>query len=141
RGHRRSDWAALWAARVQDRHPDVMRAVKAGVSFIAPRESSGMGRPQRIIPDKKNEDDQSARLHLALAEAVGEAVARQWFAPCAVIMADDALTVIAPTPFHADHVRQNFASAITTALERLGWSADRITVTHSASIAKRETAK
>jgi hypothetical protein len=35
RGHRRADWAALWASRVQARHDAVMRSAKAGVVYAA----------------------------------------------------------------------------------------------------------
>jgi hypothetical protein len=73
RGHRRADWAALWASRVQARHDAVMRSAKAGVTYAAAGASAQAAPPVERAPitAKRREDTRSAELHDALAEQLG----------------------------------------------------------------------
>jgi biotin operon repressor len=60
RGHRRADWAALWASRVQARHDAVMRSAKAGVAYAA----AGSVASQAAPPvERARSPPSAARMH------------------------------------------------------------------------------
>jgi hypothetical protein len=98
KGRRNADWDALWVSRVQNRHESVMRAAGAGISFGRPvaAVADQASEPQAPSAAKEREDQVSADLHDELRAALGEALWRQWFEPCALLMEDDCLQVIAP---------------------------------------------
>lgn len=130
RGHRRADWAALWASRVQARHDAVMRSAKAGVTYAAAGSASAQAAPpieRAPITAKRREDTRSAELHDALAEQLGQRLWEQWFAPAALIFDESGgLAVVAPTAFHRTQLESVHAPAIETALSALGRGVDWI---------------
>jgi hypothetical protein len=129
RGHRRADWAALWASRVQARHDAVMRSAKAGVAYAAAGSVASQAAPpvERAITAKRREDARSAELHDALAEQLGQRLWEQWFAPAALIFDESGgLAVVAPTAFHRTQLETVHAAAIETALAALGRGVDWI---------------
>jgi hypothetical protein len=123
RGTAKADWAALWAARVQARHEAVMRAAKAGVTYAVP-ETGFRGAPADVerppVVAKRREGERSADLHAVLAERLGMRTHGQWFAPAALILEDDVLTVVAPSAFHAAQLEAQHGPAVTAALDALG---------------------
>ena len=130
RGHRRADWVALWASRVQDRHADVMRAAKAGVTFIgsagAPEASATPSLPKAPSAAKKDEDARSDELHGALRLVLGTALWEQWFDPAALIITDDELAIVSPTPFARHWIENHQMPAVQQAIDQLGWHVDLI---------------
>jgi hypothetical protein len=131
RGTKRADWAACWAARVQARHAEVMRAAKNGVVYLtAPSAAASaaavvanaMDRP--ALAAKGREDLRSAELHGAVCAAIGETLWRTWIEPCALVFDDAGLTVVAPSQFHAAQIETAWRQDIDKALGALGRGVD-----------------
>lgn len=134
RGTKRRDWAAAWAARVQSRHEAVMRAAKAGVTFISPLGEAGgvessARAGKRASAARRLENDRSAALHQAIKEIADQGVWSAWFEVSALVFDDCGLTVVAPSEFHRAQIEGNHAAMIERALSALGWGVDWIRVT------------
>lgn len=130
RGHRRADWSALWASRVQARHDAVMRSAKAGVAYAAAGSVASQAAPpveRAPVTAKRREDARSAELHDALAEQLGQRLWEQWFAPAALIFDESGgLVVVAPTAFSRTQLETAHAASIEAALATLGRGVDWI---------------
>lgn len=143
RGTRRADWAAFWAARVQARHVEVMRAAKAGVVFDGPASAAGRpggaALPERApVAAKRRESERSAEVHGVLAERLGQRVWQQWFEPAALLFEADGLVVVAPSAFHAAQMETQHGPDLVDALNSLNIGVDwtRFTTEAAAGAAK-----
>jgi len=128
RGQRRDNWSALWAARVQARHADVMRAAKAGVPFTAPAAAPAGTSAEDLLPvaAKRDEDDRSEELHHALVRRFGQSLYEQWYARVALVFTDCGLTVVSPSAFHASWLENHHKADIDAALGKIGRGVDWI---------------
>jgi len=140
-GRRQVDWAARWAARVQERHGEVMRQAARGVAFTAPTAADpgkaaavGMGHP---CAEKRHEDDRSAALHTALADVLGETTWARWFSHSALIIGDDTLTVVAPSAFSQATIEAQHMAAVNKAAAALGWHFETVQCRMSGGKGKR----
>lgn len=125
RGDKQCDWAAIWAARVIDLHQHVMRGAKAGIA-------AGTGGTERVVPidrpapahaaSKAQEDEASATLHRAVKGIMGEPAYGRWIAPCALILIDDGLRILAPTDFIAARIEEMHGREIERAIVAAGLS-------------------
>lgn len=116
KNRRKADWRAAlcnWLIRV---HAEVKRAEKAGVSYAvaAPRVAQ-TAPPPRPVTARRREDGAARAIHARLNAGLGEAVYRQWLAPCAILPNRPGLVLIAPTRFCADWIEQNHAALINQA--------------------------
>ena len=124
RGTRRLDWGAAWAARVQARHAEVMRAGKAGVSFVGAAAAAVVPLDRPRLAAKELEDGRSRDLHQALIVVLGEAVWAKWFEPAALVFRDEGLVLVAPSAFHAAHIEGSHRASIELALAELNRGAE-----------------
>lgn len=125
---RKANWTAALGKWLIKDHRDVMRDVARGVSFAAVARPAAKGEPIRAaIPDtpaKRREAGKSFALHSALAEALGDHRYSTWIAPCALLVGDDGVQVIAGSEFHRQQVETHFAAQIRSAVSELlrgGW--------------------
>jgi uncharacterized protein YdaU (DUF1376 family) len=68
--------------------------------------------PPPSRPAAPNEGKAETAIRAALADELGDKVAAGWLDPCAFHLNDEALNVIAPSAFHAEHVSNNFGRVI-----------------------------
>jgi hypothetical protein len=88
-GQRRSDWNAMWAAKVVTQHPTIMRAAKAGLEFPNVETASEPKAP-KLPPSlpalaQSLEDERSTQLRQLLREKVSDECWHRLFEPAAFI--------------------------------------------------------
>lgn len=119
-GQRGADWSALWAARVQERHAAVMRAVQAGVRFpmsagaasVRVKAPAAPNPPPPPVAAQAREDDRSARLRTMLREKVAESIWDRYLAPAALLFDAPGLKVYVPTAAGRDWLETNFTDKL-----------------------------
>lgn len=145
RGGRRADWNAQWAARVQARHVDVMRAAKAGVSFGAAAGAVDGAVVAAVEPvaAQRRENERSAELRAMLEAAIDPAEYATWLAPVAFVFEDCGLVVVTRSSFWAAEVEKRHRQSISDALDGLGRGVDWMrfvserTAAHGASLGRK----
>ena len=123
RGGRRADWNAQWAARVQARHAEVMRADKAGVRFSEPA-AGAAGQAVAPVLAQKREDRHGAEVRALLEESIDPAEYAAWLAAAAFVFEDCGLVVVAPGRFAASEIEKRFRRGIEAALAMMGRGVD-----------------
>lgn len=146
RGGRRADWDAQWAARVQARHVDVMRAAKAGVSFGGSAFGAADGAvvaAAEPVAAQRRENERSAELRAMLEAAIDPAEYATWLAPVAFVFEDCGLVVVTRSSFWAAEVEKRHRQSISDALDGLGRGVDWMrfvserTAAHGASLGRK----
>lgn len=117
---RKTDWTAALAKWLINDHSRVMRDMgKVSYAAAAPVQARASAPASAVLvdtPAKRRESGASYTLHHELAKALGGKVYDPWLAPCALLVGDDAVTVVASSEFHLGRVEAHFTPQIRAAV-------------------------
>lgn len=101
----KADWAAAWGKWVLDVAPDVARAAKAGVTFVAPTAGTSS-----TTEDPAGQDSctQALGIRTLLSNRLGPKSAHAWIRPMDISVEGKRLVLSHPSKFRVDWVRDHF---------------------------------
>lgn len=117
---RRRDLDRSWHARIVDLGDKPNRAAKGGIRYAAPPPGD-MAAPAIAVAScgTIGEDEASRELRASLEATCSAGVYRRWLEPCRYEFVDDAVIVVAPTPFVQSWVKNNFEHRLQAEATRI----------------------
>lgn len=112
---RKTNWTAALGKWLINDHAKVMRTLgKVSYAPASPAAASNTPASAVIVPTpaQRRQNGDSFALHHDLPKVIGSGQYETWLAPCALLVEDDRVLVVAGSEFHRAKVEQYFAGQI-----------------------------